>query len=405
MARSVTWRFYTDSVKKRNMISKKFAVVLVAVLMAPVFCSGSSVPLPGFDHLLQVVRSDRVCFDAEKILPLLDYVVSDHYTIEPKPQISGFDKATYAYCGYESEGGLARLLNYCYNPDIPSCAVMPSVIRLSVWKDPGGNAMTFSPSLWQRMETDAKPVVVRGGYYMQNTPDVKTGAYYGYDSDRVVILMNYKGRNALVSILKQKDVSEVGKKGFIIGNESDMDYLYTHETGLALKGLGWVKSYLYDSFSVSVFIEDKKGGDLLRCGVFKWIRAGWAGNNIVSKAQMKAGMEKYANEFQNLMGKKNLPSPEDLAEVCNTMSHFSTEEMKRRVIRIIQGLHNKCGSGLSCPRMITSADDLSDYVNSLSRAELSSALIVDYVKSWSSRFEKSGNIALKPHSGKKPEVF
>jgi len=388
-----------------DMKYNRLVIAVLAFLLVPVMCSASDTPLTGFDHLLQIVKSEHLDFDAEKIIPILDYVTSDHYTKEPQPQIGGVEKNTYAYCGYESEGGLAKLLKYCYNPDIPSCAVMPSVIRLSAWKDCNGNPATVSPSLWQHLESDDKPVVVRGLYYMQNTPDLNTGAYYGYDSYRAVILMNYKGRKALVSVLKQKDVSDVGKKGFIIGDESEMDYFYSGELGLTVKGLGWVKSYLYDSFSVSVFVEDKKGGNLLRCGVFKWIRAGWAGKNIVRKAQVKKGMERYATEFKNLMGKKNFPSPDELVDICNSFKSLSTDEMKKRVERQIQTMHVKCVNGPSCPKVIESGDALGQYVNKLSRTELSSALIVDYMKTLNSRTDKTSNIALKPLSGRKPEVF
>lgn len=390
---------------KCDMIYLRFVIFVMAVLFVPAIGTASDTPLAGFDHLLQIVKNEHLEFDAEKITPILDYVTSDHYTKEPQPQIAGVENNTYAYCGYESEGGLARLLKYCYNPDIPSCAVMPSVIRLSAWKDYYGNPAIVSPSLWQHLERDDKPVVIRGMYYMQNTPDLNTGAYYGYDSYRAVILMNYKGRKALVSVLKQKDVSDVGKKGFIIGDESEMDYFYSGEQGLTVKGLGWVKSYLYDSFSVSVFVEDKKGEALLRCGVFKWIRAGWAGKNIARKSQVKKGMERYATEFKNLMGKKNFPSPDELVDICNSFKSLSTDEMKKRVERLIQSMHVKCVNGPSCPKVIESGEALGQYVNKLSRAELSSALIVDYIKTLNNRSDKTGNIALKPIPGRRPEVF
>jgi hypothetical protein len=362
--------------------------------------------LTGFDHLIQVVKNEKVTFDPEKIESILEYVASDHFTLEPSPQVSGVEKSTYAYCGFESEGGLAKLMKYCYNPDIPSCAVMPSVIRLSSWKDANGNPVTVSPSLWQRMENDEKPIVVRGIYYMQNTPDAMTGAYYGYDSYRVVILFNYKGRNVLVSVLKQKDVSEVGRKGFIIGDEESMDFFYSGEQGLTVKGLGWVKSYLYDSFSVSVFMEDRKGGSKLRCGVFKWIRAGWAGNNIIRKSHVRKGMIKYSTEFKNLMERKrNIPTPDELAEVWNSLKNLPTDELKKRVEKLLQNLQVKCECRLSCPKPIHPGDDLTTYVNSMSRNEMSSALIVDYVKTMNGKPDKTSSVALKPGKGKDPGMF
>ena len=371
-------------------------LVVLAGLVFPVDGSCAEDKLTGFDHLIKVVKSERVSLDPSKIAPILDYVSSDRFTVEPQTG-TGIPKSSYAYHGYESGGDLAKLLKYCYNPDIPSCAVMPSMIRLSSWNDHTGKPAVISPALWQRLENNDKPVVVRGMYYMENTPDSKSGAYYGYDSYRAVILMNYKGRNALITVLKQKDVSEVGKRGLIIGDETEMDYFYTGEQGLSMKGLGWVKSYLYDSLSVSVFIEDKPGGNTLRCGVFKWIRAGWAGKNIIRKSHVKKGLLRYASEFKNLMeGKKNFPSPDELMDVCNTFQSLPTDEMKKKVERLIVKLQKKCDCGSSCPKAMDSPAERINYVNSLTRMEMSSALIVEYVKTMFNKSERSGNIAFKP---------
>jgi hypothetical protein len=395
---------------KTLILHPRFFFAVLAFMFFPAMgYSAPDAPLSGFDHLLQVVKSERQPFDPEKITSILDYVGSDRYAAEPSVQkISGMEKTTYAYGGFESEGSLSKLVKYCYNPDIPSCAVMPSVIRLSTWKECTGNPAAISPAFWQRNENEDKPLVIRGTYYMQNTPDASTGAYYGYDSYRTVILMTYKGRNVLVSVMKQKDVSDVGKKGFIIGDEGEMDYFYSGEKGLTMKGLGWVKSYLYDSLSVSVFMEDRKSGKNLRCGVFKWIRAGWAGSNIVRKSHMKKGMDRYAAEFKNLMqleNRKHFPSPEELADICNTFKNLPTEELKKRVERLLQSLHAKCGSGTSCPKIVVSGFDMEGYVNTLSRTEMSSALIVDYVKNLFGKSDKSPNIALKPGAPRKPEAF
>lgn len=384
------------------------AILSLFLFTAPAF-SASAANLTGFDHLLQITLNDRLAFEPGKIASLLDYVESEQFKTDPEVQVAGMEKSTYAYSGFESEGSLAKLVKYCYNPDIPSCAVMPSMIRLSNWRAQNGNPAGVPSSFWQKPENDGKPLVIRGLYYMQNTPDPSTGAYYGYDSYRTMILMTYKGQNVLVSVMKQKDVSDVGRKGFIIGDGDDMDYFYSGEQGLTMRGLGWVKSYLYDSYSVTVTLEEKKNGKTgLRCGMFKWIRAGWAGKNIVRKSHMKKGMVAYAAEVRNLMqleGRKGFPAPEELTQICNTFRNLSTEEMKKRVECLIQSLHSKCTGGSSCPKTLPGGPDVAGYVNTMSRAEMSSALIVDYVKNLMGKTDKSPNVALKPGNPRKPEAF
>ncbi len=400
----------SDTVMKKHTRQHTLLFIVLVFFVYPVSgFSAPAAPLTGFDHLLQITKNERLAFDPEKIASILDHVASDQYAVEPGVQVAGMEKSTYAYGGFESEGTLSRLVKYCYNPDIPSCAVMPSVIRLSSWKGQNGNSTAVPSTFWQKPENNDKPLVVRGLYYMQNTPDPRTGAYYGYDSYRILILMTYKGRNVLVSIMKQKDVSDVGRKGFIIGDEDDMDFFYSGEQGLTMKGLSWVKSYLYDSLSVTVTMEEKKNGKTgLRCGVFKWIRAGWAGKNIVRKSHMKKGMVSYAAEFKNLMqleSRKTFPSPEELTDICTVFKNLPTEEMKKRVERMIQSLHTKCSSGSSCPKALPNGLDVTGYVNTLSRAEMSAALIVDHVKTLFGKPDKSASIALKPGTLRKPEAF
>ncbi|HOO40569.1 MAG TPA: hypothetical protein PK653_03955, partial [Syntrophales bacterium] len=62
-------------------------------------------------------------------------------------------------------------------------------------------------------------------------------------------------RQVLVSVSKQTSPSNVGEKGVILGNDSDWHYYYSGKPGSAKAGLGWVKSYIYDYFSVGVYVE------------------------------------------------------------------------------------------------------------------------------------------------------
>ena len=70
-----------------------------------------------------------------------------------------------------------------------------------------------------------------------DTPDLNTGVYHEYDLKRTLILLNHKGRQVLVSLSKQIDKSDVGKKGIILGNDNDWNYYYSGEPGFTRPAL------------------------------------------------------------------------------------------------------------------------------------------------------------------------
>lgn len=386
-----------------------YLVILSFVFSLPASNASTSV-LTGFNHLIEITTDEKIPFASGEITSILDYVMSDQYAVEPSVHVSGMDKATWAYEGFQTEGALQSLVKYYYNTDIPSCAVMPSVIRVSSWKSGNGNPASVPASFWKSPGNEYSPHIFRGLYYVQNTPDPDTGAYYGYDSLRTVILMNYKGRRALVSVMKQKSISEVGRKGYVVGDKKDMDFFYSGEQGLTMKGLGWVKSYIYDSCSVTVTVEcEKNGKNTLRCGMFKWIRAGWAGKNIVSKTHVQKGMADYVAGIRHLLSlemKKAFPSPEELVEICNSYRDIPVEEMKKKVENLIKSIQGKCAVVSFCPRGFQNGVDVTGYVEGLNHDEMSAVLIADHVKAFLGK-QSSGsrNIVLKKQSESKIKEF
>jgi hypothetical protein len=222
----------------------------------------------GLDYLLTLSDTDkRLPFEIQRINDVLDFIAS------PKQETTLYftDKildTSSVYYEFDLDVGLKHVLQYAYNPDIPSYVVAPSSIRLSYWPE-RENGKKSIPQLWNLLPHMERPFISTGIEHESTTPDTSTGAYYVYDSKRTLILCRYKGRNLLISLTKQKDISDVGRKGFIVGADEDWNYLYTGEKGVSLRGLGWVNSYLYDSFSIIVFYELDKGSQRSRCAVFK----------------------------------------------------------------------------------------------------------------------------------------
>jgi hypothetical protein len=344
-------------------------------------------------------------FDVGRIRHILDHVNSAEFQDEPSYQ-GGLDHAASAYHAFEVRSDLTRLIRYCYNPRIPTCAVLPSMIRLSAWKDLSGPSVPSElDHLDRRLAGLSEPVVIRSVYYMQNTPDPNTGAYYGYDSYRTVILLTYKGRRALLSILKQKDVSDVGKKGYVLGDENALDFFYSGEKGLTRKGLGWVKSYVYDSFSVSLYMESPGTADVLRCATFQWIKAGFAGKNVAGKSHVQHGLIRFADMFRQIMETDGFPSPDQLVDICSGYVALSDLELKAKMEDHMASLQGKWAPFADCPRYLSSEEDKARYIDMLSPMEMSSTLIVDHVKHLITRGHGSGDVALCPSGSPDGTMF
>ncbi|GAU08818.1 hypothetical protein DPF_1535 [Desulfoplanes formicivorans] len=239
---------------------------------------------------------------------LVDIVRSSTSTTDFQlPDMNGL---TSAYYPFSLEISMDRLLRYGYNPDLPTYLVVPNTVRRGEWTSVNAGANVL-PKLWEHLGHLDTPVVVHGVEHEEITPDVFSGGYYSYDMDRALILLAHEGRPVLISVTRQQDRSAVGKKGAVVGNDGDWQYLYSGVKGLTKGGLGWVSSYMYESMSVTVFCEvPGSQGPRIKAGVFKWLRAGWAGINMVRTHHIKEGCKRFATAMTEILESPNLP-PED----------------------------------------------------------------------------------------------
>jgi hypothetical protein len=140
-------------------------------------------------------------------------------------------------------------------------------------------------------------------------------------------MVNHKGSQALISISKQVSKSDVGKKGVILGDDNDWNYYYSGEPGSPKTGLGWVKTYIYDYFSVGVYVESGTAQSIVRTGVFQWLRAGWTGINFVKPNHILAGMERFARNSKLILESPRLPAPGHIISAYQSLSSMQTAEL------------------------------------------------------------------------------
>ncbi len=335
----------------------------------------------GLDYLLTLVGPESGnSLDMGRIGKVLEFTGSGpspeiRYVMNNKPEMST------AFYQFEVRASLKRILDMGYHPDIPSHILSPSSIRLAYWKSVDGNGRNL-PRISGMLPGLEKPVLIKGVEYEEITPDEFTGTYYGYDVHRTLALARYQGRNLLVSMSLQNSLSDVGKKGLVLGRDDNWEYLYSNDKGLNKPGLGWVSSYMYGAGSVMFFEEIGSGSPKVRISVFKWLRAGWAGMNMVQNRHIYSGMERFSRTFRQVVEHPSLPGSDQMAQAFRSIRQLSTDELRentRRYLDLLTEKYGRTNSGaLSFINRLASDEA---YLQQLSREQMQAILDVEYLKS------------------------
>ena len=290
--------------------------------------SDSSSPIPAAAmKLVQFCADPKVGLDTQAIATLVDYVLGPKSNKEA--DLPKIQEVPGAYYEFDTRINFSSFLQYSYNSKIPSALTSPASLRYSLWTGLKGESQNM-PSSWKSVAPADKPVIIHGIQRDGITPDLTTGVYYEYDLKRTFILLNHKGRQVLITISKQIDISDIGKKGVILGNDEDWNYYYSGVPGSAKAGLGWVKSYIYDYFSVGVHVESGSSPSMVRAGVFQWIRAGWSGINFVKTSHIIKGMKRNAKNSKTILESPKLPAPKQIVSNYQRLSALPKNDLVER---------------------------------------------------------------------------
>ncbi|MCX5807089.1 MAG: hypothetical protein NT010_13680 [Proteobacteria bacterium] len=283
--------------------------------------------------LVQFCVEPKAGLDEQAVAVLVDYVLGSKQSKEyalPKSMDS-----TGAYFEFDTKISFPRFIEYSYHPFIPPVVTRPSSLRYSIWTNSRGESQKL-PNSWKPVPSGGVPVVIHGIQHESDTPDLNTGIYHEYDLKRTFILLNYKGRQVMVSVSKQISKSNVGKKGIILGNDNSWNYYYSGEPGSARTGLGWVKSYIYDFFSVGVYVESGAAPVMVRTGVFQWLRAGWSGINFVKPNHIIEGLRRFSRDCRMNLESPRMPAPNQIASVYEWLSNMPAEDLNKKYASLQQ---------------------------------------------------------------------
>jgi hypothetical protein len=334
----------------------------------------------GTVHLLSLVGDgNREAFHPERIAGLMDFVT--------RPKKDSMRYAAESGNGYSSSYNevdvrirLSDLLQYAFNPAIPWFTTSPSSLRSSFWKQTD-KAWPSLPRIWELLGSTDAPVVIRGLETVENTPDIHSGGYYRYDLHRTLILFTNGSRRTVISISKQADVSDVGRKGYIVGNDEDWNYFYSGEPGLSMAGLGWVKSFMYDSAGINVYTEAGQGPAAVRAASFKWLRAGWSSINMVQNDHIYRGMARFARAFKEVLESPRRPPVRTFENDCHKIAGLSDSAMQDQMKHFRQMLASaaeKLDGGAS--RHLPEAFHSDGYWQAMKREEMQATLVLETLK-------------------------
>ncbi len=325
-------------------------------------------------RLAQFCMEPQIGLDKRALTTLADYVLRSKETREfalPKSM-----ESTGAY--YEFDAGITfpRFIEYSYNPSIPAVVTRPSTLRYCYWAAPAG-AIQKLPNSWKPVPPGGGPFVVHGMQHESDTPDLHTAVYHEYDVKRTLILFNHKERQVMVSVSKQVRISDVGRKGVIVGNDSDWNYYYSGQAGTPRTGLGWVKSYIYDCLTIGVNAESTTGPPMVRTGVFQWLRAGWSGINFVKSNHILNGLKRFARDNRIVLESPRLPSPDQMVSTYEWLWNMPAGDLIKKYAALQQAQRS---SAIQVAKISKSEGEEQRSFAGAPKEQMVEELMLDYLK-------------------------
>ncbi len=340
----------------------------------------SPTAMAGIDYLIEFIKpSSKAEFSPSRLTELINFI-SASKPAGTRCRLPERLNATPAYHEFEINRNFEDILHLAYHPDIPSQMISPGSMRFSYWTQINGSGGSL-PRLWEQTRNLSKPVVVKGVETEELTPDTFSGAYYRSLLDRALILFSNKGHRILISLTKQKKVSDVGKKGLIMGTDDQWNYFYSGEKGLTKPGLGWADSYIYDTFSVLVYYETERDKPLTKCCIFKWLRAGWLGFNMVKEKHIQSGFRRFARDMKRVIESPRLPQAEKIAEISRKISHLPIGTLHAKMSQYLKQLKTRqTARKKKTHPWIEKATSGDGYLSRLSPPQIQATLFLEILK-------------------------
>ncbi len=287
----------------------------------------------------------------------------------------GVVDGTSAYYEIEIDLPLDRIMAYIYNPDIPKYIFNPLIIRYTRWEKAPADFDIFNS---HDHHSRSSPVIVQGIKHVCTTPHPKIGGYFEYDTRELRIGYFQDDQPIYIDISKMTDTSGPAHKGGSIGPADNWLFYYLDEKGLNKRFLGWVDAYIYTNVSLTVFVGQ---GDTTRIGLFKWIKAGWAGINFAGRRRIHEGLKQYGLNLRKILTDATIPDPQTLAKKIIKLDNLPEAKQREQITSIFEKTRKILGEGIMFKNdRFRDVYRNGEYIQNLSEVEIKAILAKDYLK-------------------------
>ena len=376
--------FGIPGILPRKKLFVAIAVGMVFFMAGTVAASSRTINLSSevtstLHYLLNFLKkSDPPAFDGQRVQPFVTFITSPK--LPDTLYIAGDSfNAPAAYNEFSIALDLQRIIDYTLDADIPSFVFWPSSLRLSAWTSVEGGYGQMARLRAASSELNT-PFFLTGTEHITITPDQNTGAYFSYDVDKMVILSPYQNGKVLIFIQSQQAPSAVGRKGWVLGEDDEWSYLYTTKKGIGLKGLGWADTYMYDSYNVTIYYQPDHRIPMVTYGSVSWVKAGWAGINMVKPKHIHRGLVRVADAFTAVMENPRLPEPAILAETFSKSEGLPTPILKKYTSTYFAELKRRLSSSDTMWKKVRYSFERDNLLDQMTRDEMYAILALDYFK-------------------------
>lgn len=329
------------------------------------------------ESLLQIAQRPELPFHNSRARKLLSFVTlakDNPGDITP----ADMDGAEGAYWEFTLKKPLADAASYMYNADVPAHAIFPGAVRMGGWLQPDVVAPALK-GLHTPLPDMENPVVARGVEFEATTPDPNSGTYFRYDLDRLVAGYQNEQVPTIISVSRMRGESDIGKKGVAFGPPEDWYFFYSGIKGNLLSGVGWAESKMYASVSVIVFRQIAP--NKTRVAIFKWVKAGWKGMNMVKRKHILAGLKRYGRDLRDVLQAATLPPASAIAAEADSIAKLDDAAMRQKLSPLQEMLQQNAATNdaLSRDEFAPLVQD-GGYLESLNREELNAELVKDYMR-------------------------
>lgn len=325
------------------------------------------------EYMLSLTKPESE-FDYDQVAGLIDFIAN--IAPQTSSDLKERNHASGAFHSFKIDSRIPDLLGYAYNPDIPNYFTMPSSLQSHQWMTPETEGQLRR--LITEIDTLEESLILHGQESETITPDTNTGSYYSYQQDRVVVLLPGPTGPVMISATAQNKKSEVGKRGCIVGDDKDWNYLYSQKTGLNKTGLGWVDAYMYEAYSVMIYVTDSSAGRI-HAGSFKWLNAGWSKINMVKSHHILGGIKRFAADLKAVLESPGLPKIEEVTSKYLELQAKDNQELRQLVVPHLQRISSSEDTG-TCPSSFISSVASGKYLEEMSSQEIIRILMLKYLK-------------------------